>query len=46
MTGQCPIAYKILCLVTKNRSPRAEYEEVAKNLKETYEGSHPHMGRS
>ncbi len=36
--GASPIAYKILQVLSKNRSPYAEYADTVKVLAETYEG--------
>ena len=36
MAGQCPIAYKILCVLTRNRSPRAEYAKAVEELAKDY----------
>jgi hypothetical protein len=34
--SNCPIAYKILCILSKNRSPYAQWEETVRVLKEKY----------
>lgn len=37
MTCQCDIAYKILCVLTKNRSPYQEFEATTKALAKEYD---------
>ncbi len=37
VTGNSPIAYRILCILTKNRSPWAEWADTAKVLAAEYE---------
>jgi len=37
MMGECPIAYKILCLISRNRSPYKEWTDTCTALKASYE---------
>lgn len=37
MCGNSPIAYKILCIISKNRSPHAEWEPTCRALESSYE---------
>lgn len=37
LTGECPIAHKILHLLSKNRSPYAEYQKTVDAMREDYE---------
>lgn len=36
LTGECPIAHKILHLLSKNRSPFAEYTKVVESMEADY----------
>lgn len=36
LTGECPIAHKILHLLSKNRSPFAEYTKTVEAMNEDY----------
>lgn len=38
LTGDCPIAFKVLSVLTRNRSPYSEYEDAVKAMAENYDG--------